>query len=74
MQYGEYVSLGKVEAELKTCSLVDNVCVYADPSKMFAVALLMPNPDQLKAIAEKSKTFDTICFRSRIRIVILVGL
>ena len=39
LQYGEYVSLGKVESELKTCSLVDNVCVYADPTKMFVVAL-----------------------------------
>lgn len=55
LQYGEYVSLGKVESELKTCSLVDNVCVYADPTKMFAVALVMPNPDHLKAIALKSK-------------------
>ena len=54
LQYGEYVSLGKVESELKTCSLVDNVCVYADPTKLYAVALLMPNPDQLKALAEKS--------------------
>lgn len=54
LQYGEYVSLGKVESELKTCSLVDNVCVYADPNKLFAVALLMPNPDHLQAIALKS--------------------
>lgn len=53
LQYGEYVSLGKVESELKTCSLVDNVCVYADPSKMFAVALIMPNPSYLKEMAVK---------------------
>lgn len=39
LQYGEYVSLGKVESELKTCSLIDNVCVYADPTKLFVVAL-----------------------------------
>lgn len=55
LQYGEYVSLGKVESELKTCSLVDNVCVYADPSKMFAVALIMPNPNNLKDIINKGK-------------------
>ena len=55
LQYGEYVSLGKVESELKTCSLVDNVCVYADPTKLFAVALLMPNPEKLKSLARESK-------------------
>ena len=31
LQSGEYVSLGKVEALLKTCSLVENICVYGDP-------------------------------------------
>ena len=31
LQLGEYVSLGKVEAQLKTHSLVENICVYGDP-------------------------------------------
>lgn len=30
LQAGEYVSLGKVEAILKNCSLVDNICAYAN--------------------------------------------
>lgn len=30
LQAGEYVSLGKVEAVLKNCPLVDNICVYAN--------------------------------------------
>ena len=55
LQYGEYVSLGKVESELKTCFLIDNVCIYADPTKLFVVALLVPNHDQLKSFAAKSK-------------------
>ncbi|KAK4011838.1 hypothetical protein OUZ56_020950 [Daphnia magna] len=54
LQHGEYVSLGKVESELKINSLVDNICIYADPTKMFPVALLVPNFDQLKNLAEKS--------------------
>lgn len=33
LQAGEYVSLGKVEAELKTCAVVENICVYGDSSK-----------------------------------------
>ena len=34
LQSGEYVSLGKVEALLKTCSLVENICIYGDPVRM----------------------------------------
>lgn len=30
LQAGEYVSLGKVEAMLKSCPLVDNICAYAN--------------------------------------------
>lgn len=30
LQAGEYVSLGKVEAVLKNCALVDNICAYAN--------------------------------------------
>jgi len=30
LQAGEYVSLGKVEAALKNCSLIDNICAYAN--------------------------------------------
>lgn len=60
LQHGEYVSLGKVESELKINSLVDNICIYADPTKMFPVALLVPNFDQLKNLAEKSKKLQPI--------------
>lgn len=31
LQAGEYVSLGKVEACLKLCPLIDNICVFASP-------------------------------------------
>lgn len=30
LQAGEYVSLAKVEAALKNCPLIDNICVYAN--------------------------------------------
>ena len=40
LQLGEYVSLGKVEATLKTNHLVENICVYGDPYKKYTVALV----------------------------------
>lgn len=65
LQAGEYVSLGKVEAELKTCSVVENICVYGDPSKQFTVALVVPNPKHLKELAIKQGVpdaeFEQLC-------------
>ncbi|KAG8198271.1 hypothetical protein JTE90_021526 [Oedothorax gibbosus] len=55
LQYGEYISLGKVEAELKTCPIVDNICVVANGLKDYLVALVVPNTEQLKRLA---KSFD----------------
>ena len=54
LQFGEYVSLGKVESELKTCPLVENVCVYGDATKIYTVALVVPDRNKLTAWAGKS--------------------
>ncbi|XP_015174146.1 PREDICTED: long-chain-fatty-acid--CoA ligase 4 isoform X1 [Polistes dominula] len=65
LQIGEYVSLGKVEAELKTCPVVENICVYGDPSKSYTVALIVPNHHTLEEIAANlgitGKTFEELC-------------
>lgn len=53
MQAGEYVSLGKVESEMKTCGIVENICVYGDPSKQFTVALVVPNQKHLEDLAQR---------------------
>ena len=61
LQHGEYVSLSKVESELKTCPLVDNICIYADSTQKFVVALLMPNTEKLMNIAQQSR-FNITCY------------
>lgn len=53
LQFGEYISLGKVEAVLKTCPIVENVCIYGDSLKSFVVALITPDKAQLKQLAKK---------------------
>ena len=53
LQLGEYISLGKVESELKTCPIVENVCVYGDSSQNYVVALIVPDKLKLEAVAEK---------------------
>lgn len=51
LQYGEYISLGKVEAEIKTCPFVDNICVVGSSFHDYLVALIVPSPQQLKTLA-----------------------
>uniref|UniRef100_A0A0N4ZQ01 long-chain-fatty-acid--CoA ligase n=1 Tax=Parastrongyloides trichosuri TaxID=131310 RepID=A0A0N4ZQ01_PARTI len=43
LSHGEYVSLGKVEANLITNKFVDTICVYANPNSSYVVALVVPN-------------------------------
>ncbi|KAL0895202.1 hypothetical protein ABMA27_013641 [Loxostege sticticalis] len=65
LQAGEYVSLGKVEAELKTCALVENICVYGDSSKNYTVALVVPHPHRLGELAAREglppMDFEQLC-------------
>ncbi len=53
LQLGEYVSLGKVEAHLKTHPLIENICVYGDPYKKSTVALVVPSRPHLEDLAHR---------------------
>jgi len=53
LQFGEYISLGKVEAALKACPYVDNICIYGDSFKSYCVALVTPDAKNLKELAAK---------------------
>lgn len=41
--HGEYIALEKLEAVYRTCPLVDNIVVYADPHHFDVVAIVTPN-------------------------------
>ena len=51
--HGEYVSYGKVEAVLKTCPIVENICLHADPFQEFVVAVVVPNLEELSKLSDK---------------------
>jgi len=53
LQGGEYVSLGKVESQLKTCPVVDNICIYGNPYHTYTVGLVVPNRQHLMQLAKK---------------------
>jgi len=53
LQMGEYVSLSKVESEIKVHPLVDTVCVYADSTKTATVALIIPDFSKLLELRDQ---------------------
>lgn len=53
LQAGEYVSLGKVEAMLKNCPLIDNICAYANSDESYVIGFVVPNQKHLEALAEQ---------------------
>lgn len=53
LQAGEYVSLGKVEAVLKNCPLIDNICAYANSDESYVIGFVVPNEKHLLALAER---------------------
>uniref|UniRef100_A0A8C3JEY6 long-chain-fatty-acid--CoA ligase n=1 Tax=Calidris pygmaea TaxID=425635 RepID=A0A8C3JEY6_9CHAR len=64
LQAGEYVSLGKVEAALKNCPLIDNICAYAKSDQSYVISFVVPNQKKLTALAEQkgiSGTWVDIC-------------
>lgn len=69
LQAGEYVSLGKVEAELKTNFLVENICVYGESSKNYCIALIVPNQKALSDLAnsvEVQGEFEELCSNPKV--------
>ncbi|XP_067853271.1 long-chain-fatty-acid--CoA ligase 4-like isoform X2 [Heptranchias perlo] len=64
LQAGEYVSLGKVESALKSCSLIDNICAYANSEQSYVISFVVPNQKKLTALAEQKRvqgTWEEIC-------------
>lgn len=64
LQAGEYVSLGKVEAVLKNCPLIDNICAYANSEESYVISFVVPNHKQLMGLADQMQikgTWEELC-------------
>jgi long-chain acyl-CoA synthetase len=53
LSHGEYISLGRVETQLLTNPLIDNICIYGAPHADYLIALIVPNQKNAEALAEK---------------------
>ncbi|RWS24448.1 long chain fatty acid CoA ligase-like protein [Leptotrombidium deliense] len=78
LQYGEYISLGKVETELKSCPYVENICIYGDSRHTYVVALIVPNPKAIhnlaKEYAKEDLTLAELCRDPQINEAILASI
>ncbi|XP_070692720.1 long-chain-fatty-acid--CoA ligase 4 [Pempheris klunzingeri] len=64
LQAGEYVSLGKVESALKSCPVIDNICVYANSDQNYVISFVVPNQKCLTEVAKQRGivgTWEEIC-------------
>jgi len=60
LQHGEYISYGKVEAILKTSSIVESICMYADPQQTYAVAVVVPSTSELATLSNNLPPHEAI--------------
>ena len=78
LQGGEYVSYGKVESVLKTHALIESICLYADPTKDYVVAVAVPNQPALKELAESMAitdiSADALCKNQKILTTVITTL
>ena len=65
LQNGEYYSLGKVEAAVKSCPFIDNICVYGISTHDYLIALVIPSVSGFQVLAKRfllqSLSFDQLC-------------
>ena len=69
--------MGKVEAVLKTHALIETICLHADPSKDFAVAVAVPNITALSELAESLSLEiapDKLCTDERLKETVVTTL
>ena len=63
---GEFIALGKIEALLKTCNLIENIVVYGSSLSAFLVAIVVPNAVQLLNLAKQMDPSFAACKLSEI--------
>uniref|UniRef100_A0AAY4EFG1 long-chain-fatty-acid--CoA ligase n=1 Tax=Denticeps clupeoides TaxID=299321 RepID=A0AAY4EFG1_9TELE len=67
LQAGEYVSLGKVEAILKNCPLIDNIFTICCFGESYIIAFVVPNQKHLMSLAKECGvcgSWEQLCYSS----------
>ncbi|KAI9258902.1 hypothetical protein BDA99DRAFT_573167 [Phascolomyces articulosus] len=75
---GEYIALEKLESTYKSCLYVNNICVYADPLRPRAVALVVPVDSAVRKLGAElgieSKEMAVLCANDQVKKTVLKAL
>jgi len=67
---GEYIALERLESLYKHCEFVENICIYADSSKNFPIAVVVPNRNNLEKYSNSQNIhevdYKTLCQNEKI--------
>ncbi|CCJ30825.1 unnamed protein product [Pneumocystis jirovecii] len=76
-QNGEYIALEKLESVYRSCDIISNICVYADPEHVRPVAIVVPSELPLRRYLESKQilfedgTLYELCQNKEVRHAIL---
>jgi len=71
---GEYIALERLESIYKSCNLVNNICVYADPDASKPMAIIHPHESNLRHAANTEVSLPELCQDKKIIEMVLKDL
>lgn len=67
---GEFLSPAKIESVLRGCPVVENICIYGEPTQNFVVGLVRPHKETILQMAsvlnKQDTTFPFLCYDQEI--------
>jgi len=73
--HGEYIAVEKLESIYKSCTLIENICVYASNTKNELIALVNPDKKNLSNTCSKSNinvdNWEELCSHPKVEEIIL---
>lgn len=74
LQGGEYIALERLEAIYKSCNLVSNMCVHANPDATQPIAIIVPHEQHLRASLPEEDPHTplaNLCASAKVRALVL---
>ncbi|PPR01286.1 hypothetical protein CVT24_006361 [Panaeolus cyanescens] len=71
LQGGEYIALERLESVYKSCSLVANICVHAEPDMSQPIAIIYPHEGNLRKALSSSSDLAPLCKDAKARDLVL---
>ncbi|EMR09787.1 hypothetical protein PNEG_01970 [Pneumocystis murina B123] len=72
---GEYIALEKLESVYRSCNIISNICIYADPYHLKPIAIATPSEALKKNLLDNGVSFEDdislICKNKEVRYFVL---